>query len=121
MLNNTCRSLFRSCLTLTLLLLCSLVAATSHAEEWQQLFNGKDLDGWTVKIRGYELGDNYANTFRVEDGLLKVSYDGYDQFDEKFGHLFYKTNTLTTGCGPSIALSASKRQGGRVGHFAIAG
>ena len=57
---------------------------------WISLFNGKDLDGWKVKIAGYELDDNYGNTFRVEDGILKVSYDQYDKFDEKFGHLFYK-------------------------------
>lgn len=56
--------------------------------EWIQLFNGKNLDGWTVKIKGYEAGDNFGNTFRVEDGLLKVRYDQYDQFDNRFAHLF---------------------------------
>jgi hypothetical protein len=54
------------------------------------LFNGKDLEGWKVKITGHELNDNYLNTFRVENGLLKVSYDGYERFDGQFGHLFYK-------------------------------
>lgn len=58
--------------------------------EWISLFNGKDLEGWTPKIRGYASGENYANTFRVEDGVLKVGYDQYGQFEEKFGHLFYK-------------------------------
>ena len=58
--------------------------------EWRPLFNGKNLDGWTPKIKGYELGDNHADTFRVEDGVLKVSYDKYTEFDSKFGHLFYK-------------------------------
>ena len=57
---------------------------------WITLFNGKDLTGWTPKIKGYELGENYGNTFRVEDGILKVAYDQYDKFDGKFGHLFYK-------------------------------
>jgi hypothetical protein len=58
---------------------------------WIQLFNGKDLEGWTPKIRYHELGDNYADTFRVEDGLLKVGYDkGYEKFNQTFGHLFYK-------------------------------
>ncbi len=61
-------------------------------ENWISLFNGKDLDGWTPKIKGYDLGDNLHNTFRVEDGVIKVSYDGYDdQFNDRFGHLFYKT------------------------------
>ena len=25
-------------------------ASKKHTEEWMQLFNGKDLTGWTVKI-----------------------------------------------------------------------
>lgn len=58
--------------------------------QWVQLFNGRDLTGWTPKIKGYDLGDNFANTFRVEDGVLKVAYDKYDKFDNRFGHLFYK-------------------------------
>jgi hypothetical protein len=57
---------------------------------WRSLFNGKDLTGWTPKIKGYELGDNFGDTFRVEDGVIKVSYDQYKNFDRKFGHLFYK-------------------------------
>jgi ABC-type molybdate transport system substrate-binding protein len=58
-------------------------------DHWQALFNGRDLDGWTPKIRKHALGDNYADTFRVHDGLLTVAYDGYESFDEQFGHLFY--------------------------------
>jgi hypothetical protein len=58
--------------------------------EWIQLFNGRNLDGWTPKIKGYKAGENFGNTFRVEDGVLKVSYDAYDKFDGRFGHLFYK-------------------------------
>lgn len=57
---------------------------------WIQLFNGKDLTGWTPKIKGYAAGDNFGNTFRVEGGVLKVGYDKYEQFDNRFGHLFYK-------------------------------
>jgi hypothetical protein len=68
------------------------VAQTADAdkEEWIVLFNGKDLKGWTPKISKHELGENFGNTFRVEDGLLKVRYDKYKGFDGQFGHLFYK-------------------------------
>lgn len=64
-------------------------------DEWIPLFNGKDLEDWTPKIVGCEVGDNYADTFRVEDGLLTVSYQDYQPADfeggfKKFGHLFYK-------------------------------
>ncbi|HCM21310.1 MAG TPA: DUF1080 domain-containing protein, partial [Porphyromonadaceae bacterium] len=58
-------------------------------EEWITLFNGQDLSDWTPKIRGYEAGDNFGNTFRVEDGMIKVRYDAYDTFDNRFGHLFF--------------------------------
>jgi len=58
--------------------------------EWNSLFNGKDLAGWTPKIRGFALGENYGNTFRVQDGMIQVRYDGYEQFQERFGHLFYQ-------------------------------
>ena len=69
-----------------------VLGSQSHAaegrQEWHPLFNGKDLTGWTVKIAQHPLGNNYANTFRVEDGVIKVSYDGYSKFENRFGHLF---------------------------------
>lgn len=61
------------------------------AEQWQPLFNGTDLSGWTPKIRGYEAGEDPLQTFRVEDGFLTVSYSNYDTFNNRFGHLFFKT------------------------------
>ena len=72
----------------------AIICGAAFAEEgWIALFNGKNLDGWTPKIKGHPLGENFAETFRVEDGLLKVRYgDGYQgKFDNRFGHLFYKT------------------------------
>lgn len=59
-------------------------------KEWIALFNGHDLEGWEAKIAGYPTGENFADTFRVEDGLLKVGYAGYDTFRNRFGHLFYR-------------------------------
>jgi hypothetical protein len=57
---------------------------------WIQLFNGRDLTGWTPKIVGHEAGDNFADTFRVKDGVLCVSYDDYEgEYNDRFGHLFY--------------------------------
>ena len=66
--------------------------AKGNAGEWVDLFNGKDLDGWTVKITGHDVGDNYKDTYRVEDGILKVAYDQYQKFNGEFGNLFYKTS-----------------------------
>lgn len=72
-----------------------LLAAAAFAQrdpgrkEWVQLFNGRNLDGWVPKITGYPLGENYARTFRVDNGVLKISYDGYPEFGSRFGHIFY--------------------------------
>jgi hypothetical protein len=62
--------------------------SSGDAGAWKSLFNGKDLSGWTVKIAKHPVGENFADTFRVEDGLLKVSYDRYGKFDMQFGHLY---------------------------------
>lgn len=67
-----------------------LVAALVGQGEWKPIFNGKNLDGWTAKIKGYDLGVNFADTFRVEGGVLRVAYDRYGgKFEGRFGHLFY--------------------------------
>ena len=59
------------------------------SKDWIKLFNGKNLDGWDIKIAGQPLNDNYKNTFRVEDGMLRIAYDEYTNFDGKYGHLYY--------------------------------
>ena len=64
------------------------VAAPQGA--WISLYNGHDRTGWTPKIAGLEVGDNYRNTFRVGQGSLLVSYQQYDRFEDRFGSLFYQ-------------------------------
>ena len=59
-------------------------------ENWISLFNGKDLDGWDIKFSGHNLNDNYNNTFQVEDGMIRVVYDEYETFDDKYGHMYYE-------------------------------
>jgi hypothetical protein len=74
------------------LFFCLAACSVSAEEGYISLFNGKDLEGWTPKIKGYPAGENFANTFRVEEGLIKVRYDGYDgAFKNRFGHLFCNT------------------------------
>lgn len=68
------------------------IAATKtnnpHAEDWVDLFNGKDLSNWSPKVRGFPLGENALDTFRVNDGVMQIRYDKYDEFGGKFGHIF---------------------------------
>jgi hypothetical protein len=84
-------------LSLALLMACNPsaqkkeTAENMEAEEWIQLFNGKDLDGWTIKMNKYPLNENFNHTFRVEDGKMVTRYDQYEKFDGEYGHIFYKT------------------------------
>lgn len=69
----------------------SKTASDANTEEWISLFNGKDLNDWDIKIAGHQVDDNYLNTFRVEDSMLRVKYDNYETFGNVFGHIYYKT------------------------------
>ncbi len=72
-------------------MLCiSAMSQKRSSLKWMKLFNGKDLKNWTIKIKDHPINENFGNTFRVENGLLKVSYDQYDGFKEQYGHIFYK-------------------------------
>ncbi len=65
--------------------------AQQDSPKWVQLFNGKDLTGWDIKITGYDLNVNYKNTVKVQDGIMKIDYDKYKSFTNQFGHIYYKT------------------------------
>lgn len=69
---------------------CTQKKSNEIEENWVQLFNGEDLNDWTVKIKDYPVGENFGNTFRVEEGMIKVRYEAYDSLRSRFGHLFYK-------------------------------
>ncbi|HRI78073.1 MAG TPA: DUF1080 domain-containing protein [Cyclobacteriaceae bacterium] len=70
------------------LLSCDRPQKTTDSD-WIQLFNGKDLTGWTVKMNHHDVGDNFGNTFRVKDEMIQVRYDQYGDFNDQFAHLFY--------------------------------
>ena len=71
-------------------ILSLLLGSTAPQDQgWRPLFNGEDLSGWTVKVTGYDLGEDPLGTFRVEDGLLTVGYERYDVFGDRFAHLYY--------------------------------
>ena len=76
-------------LFITGIILLTLSCSTGKKENWIQLFNGRDFTGWDIKITGSPLNVNYKNTFRVEEGVLKVSYEEYEKFNNEFGHIFY--------------------------------
>ena len=78
---------------IALLILSTIICCKpKEAKEpgWITLFNGKNIDDWVVKINHHEVGDNFGQTFRVDDGMIKVRYDQYDSFNNQFAHLYYK-------------------------------
>ena len=75
---------------LTPLTSCKEEKTSKVSNEWIQLFNGENLNDWFIKISGCPLNENLYNTFRVENGVLKVSYSGYENFNDSYGHIFYK-------------------------------
>jgi hypothetical protein len=76
-------------LLLLFLLSCTGNQKTESENEWIQLFNGKDLNDWIIKINHHELNDNYNNTFKVRDSLLVIDYSEYDSINDEFGHIYY--------------------------------
>jgi len=66
------------------------IELTPLQEEWTSLFNGKDLTGWNIKIAGHPLNENYNETFRVDNGMIRVMYDKYKEFGDAFGHMYYE-------------------------------
>lgn len=70
---------------------CCSSEVTKSNSSWVSLFNGKDISDWVVKIQHHETGANFGNTFRVEDNIIKVRYNQYQNFNDQFGHLYYKT------------------------------
>ncbi len=89
--SSTLKTINRQMKQTVLIILLAFIATSSFAQKgWINLFNGKDLKDWKVKINGHPLNDNYANTFRVENGVMKVSYDGYSEWKDRYGHIFYK-------------------------------
>lgn len=83
-------SLNKKILIVLTLVLQGCINSKEQKEEWVSIFNGKDINDWVVKIHHHEAEENFGNTFRVEDGILKVRYDQYEDFNDQFGHLYYK-------------------------------
>ena len=69
---------------------CGAPKESKTENEWIKLFNGKDINDWVVKIHHHDVGVNFGNTFRVEDGMIKVRYDQYDDYNDQFAHLYFQ-------------------------------
>jgi hypothetical protein len=75
-----------------------LISALGHSQsvfssdqEWISIFDGESLEGWTPKLRGEAYGSDSLQTFVIRDSAITVDYRNYEGFNDKFGHLFYKT------------------------------
>ncbi len=66
-----------------------ITSSAAGNNKWVSLFNGKDFNHWIPKIAGFKPGENFGNTFRVENGILSTRYNAYDSFKNRFGALYY--------------------------------
>jgi len=74
-----------------LILVCSCNKTSDpNIENWEVIFNGKDLKDWKIKFANQNLNVNYKNTFQIRDSVLKVVYDNYDSFDNNYAQIYYK-------------------------------
>lgn len=76
--------------TLILLSLALGSADPAPQAQWESIFDGATLTGWTPKIAGHAVGEDPLQTFVVKDGALRVSYANYQKFDWAYGHIFWK-------------------------------
>ena len=90
-------------------------------QEWIQLFNGKDLEGWTMKITHHPMGENFNQTFRVENGLLLTRYDQYDEFQGEMATFFTRPPFPITSSGSNTGWWANRSQADRAGLLKTAG
>ena len=111
-----------ACVLMVLFCGCAGNRDKSGEARWISLFNGKDLDGWTPKIRGAragrELRQHLPRRGRRDQG---GPTNAYERFDDRFGHLFYKEPFFTLpASASSTALWANRRPAGRAGPGATA-
>ena len=88
-------------------------AAPPDSGKWISLFNGKDLEGWTPKIKGYDAGENYAEHLpgrgRRAQGLLRQ----YPQVRRQVrAPVLQEASSRTIACGSSIGSWATSAPAG---------
>ena len=68
-----------------IILFSSLLLGLSsvQGQKYKSLFNGKNLDGWYVFLKGGKIGEDSAGVFSVQDGMIHVS-------GEQFGYIATK-------------------------------
>ena len=84
------KNILKTSIVITITIFGLIQFSNAQENKWISIFNGKDLDGWTIKFSGHDIGKNFRDTFRVENGMLRIVYDNYTNFEEAYAHIFYK-------------------------------
>ncbi len=69
---------YLNCMVSVLLLSGFMVSAETRKEDWQPLFNGKDLKGWYVHIKGQDKNSDPTGIVGVTDGMIHM-YPKHEQ------------------------------------------
>ena len=78
-------------LAMACLCLAGAASATKAAEpRFRRIFDGKTLNGWEIKVTHYPLGANPHQMWTAKDGVMKIAFDGVEEFKGEYAHVFYK-------------------------------
>jgi hypothetical protein len=89
-----------------------LLIAPAPAQEFHDLFNGKDLDGWVAEgAKEYKVDGQVKPVWTVQDGLLSCAGSGYGflrydkkVFDNFVLHVEYRMHPGTRMCNSGIGI-----------------
>jgi hypothetical protein len=73
--------------SLCLVLSACLSAASKSQEEWKPLFNGRDLSGWQIVIKGQKPGQDPDKLFQVHDGEIHGYKDAPAGSQQPYGFI----------------------------------
>lgn len=90
-------------------------AAAAAADEWTEMFNGKDLSGWVVEgSKDYKDGDQQKPVWTVQDSLIASAGKGFGflRYDKEYQDFaFHVEYRMSKGCNSGIGIRTVKFTG----------
>ena len=74
----------------SLVLVSCASVSTGSEPRFHKIFDGKTLNGWEIKVTHHPLGANPHGMWTAKDGVMKINFDGFEQFKGEYAHVFYK-------------------------------
>ena len=111
------RPLRPSMISLASLLAFALLwpSAAAAADDWTEMFNGKDLAGWVVEgSKDYKDGDQQKPVWTVKDAMIACAGKGFGflRYDKEYkDFVFHVEYRMSKGCNSGIGIRTVKFTG----------